>query len=49
MAYIDVPSRPPYSRPPFHERHPTLALWAIGAVQAVAMLGIYLVLRALAA
>jgi hypothetical protein len=50
MAYTDLlkptPLNPKQWRQ-FHERHPTAVLWLIAFVQAGAMLGINVVLRAL--
>jgi hypothetical protein len=45
MAYTDFVTS--VARRGFLERHPTASLWLIAGGQAVAMLGISLVLRAL--
>ena len=45
MAYIDLFTPSPWRR--FFERHPSAILWLIAAGQAVAMLGISVLLRSL--
>jgi hypothetical protein len=45
MAYTDLLKPTPWRQ--FHERHPNAVLWLIAFVQAGAMLGLNVVLRAL--
>jgi hypothetical protein len=46
MAYTDLFTPSPWRR--FFERHPSAMLWLIAAGQALAMLGISILLRSLA-